>query len=270
MTINRVGLVTPTSCPSSAGLRSGFCRIEIRALKTAGGVARLRSPVVPAPTLSRGVIVDDWPMLRVGVAKVLEDLGVRVVAATDDGGAALAAIRTHQADLLIVGDHANPSPELIRRAFSLFPDLRCVVMVAGVGPGGAAAPFRRRDPCHGLAQRGPDRAGRRRAAGPRGGAGGLPRAPPRRVRHPGAAGRSDRGARGHWARLPPFPAPPLTPKEREVLRLVSAGRTNAEIAAALFVSGATVKTHLAHIYEKLGVRGRYEALSRAVAWGLLG
>jgi DNA-binding NarL/FixJ family response regulator len=219
--------------------------------------------------VSRGVIVDDWPMLRVGVAKVLEDLGVRVVAATDDSGAALAAIRTHQADLLIVGDHANPSPELIRRAFALFPDLRCVVMVAGVGPAGLRRLFD--VGIHAMVSRSvePTELGdvvRRVLGGERVVSPGLL---PAVFGSPGQAAAPAEEPEGAGA-VPPFPAPPLTPKEREVLRLVSAGRTNAEIAAALFVSGATVKTHLAHIYEKLGVRGRYEALSRAVAWGLLG
>jgi len=211
-------------------------------------------------------------MLRVGVAKVLEDLGVRVVAATDDSGAALAALRTHQAGLLIVGDHADPSPEFIRRAFAQFPDLRCVVMVAGVGPAGLRRLFD--VGIHAMVSRSvdPTELGdvvQRVLAGERVVSPGLlPAVFGTTVPGPLPAGSpgdpDDPGA------VPPFAAAPLTPKEREVLRLVSAGRTNAEIAAALFVSGATVKTHLAHIYEKLGVRGRYEALSRAVAWGLLG
>jgi DNA-binding NarL/FixJ family response regulator len=230
---------------------------------------------VPAPAVSRGVIVDDWPMLRVGVAKVLEDLGVRVVAATEDGATALSAIRTHQADLLIIGDHANPSPELIQRAFSLFPELRCVVMVAGVGPAGLRRLFD--VGIHAMVSRSvdPTELGdvvRRVLAGERVVSPGLLPAvfgTPGQAPAPTAETDAEGETEGAGA-VPPFSAPPLTPKEREVLRLVSAGRTNAEIAAALFVSGATVKTHLAHIYEKLGVRGRYEALSRAVAWGLLG
>jgi DNA-binding NarL/FixJ family response regulator len=61
----------------------------------------------------------------------------------------------------------------------------------------------------------------------------------------------------------------LTGKEREVLARLAEGRSNQAIAAALHVSPATVKTHLAHIYEKLGAGDRNEAVVRAVALGLL-
>jgi DNA-binding CsgD family transcriptional regulator len=50
----------------------------------------------------------------------------------------------------------------------------------------------------------------------------------------------------------------LTPAEREVVRLVVDGLTNPQIAARLFVSRATVKTHLSHVYAKLGVANRTE------------
>ena len=61
----------------------------------------------------------------------------------------------------------------------------------------------------------------------------------------------------------------LTAREREVLTLLSSGQSNREIASALFVSLPTVKTHLAHIYAKLGAKNRNDALGRAVALGLL-
>jgi DNA-binding NarL/FixJ family response regulator len=48
----------------------------------------------------------------------------------------------------------------------------------------------------------------------------------------------------------------LTSREREIARLVAQGRTNAEIAAALFIAAGTVKNHLAAIQQKLGVRNR--------------
>jgi LuxR family maltose regulon positive regulatory protein len=62
---------------------------------------------------------------------------------------------------------------------------------------------------------------------------------------------------------------PLTEQERRVLRLLAAGRSNAEMAAELFVEQSTVKTHLVHLYSKLGVHSRTQAVARARALGLL-
>ena len=69
------------------------------------------------------------------------------------------------------------------------------------------------------------------------------------------------------ARLSP-PAPAelpdgLTDREGEVLRLIAAGRSNGEIAKALFVSEATVKTHVNHIFAKTGSRDRAQAVAYA-------
>jgi LuxR family maltose regulon positive regulatory protein len=62
---------------------------------------------------------------------------------------------------------------------------------------------------------------------------------------------------------------PLTERELEVLRLLAAGRSNAELAAELFVEQSTVKTHLLHLYSKLGAHSRTQAVARARALGLL-
>ncbi|MFE2675746.1 response regulator [Streptomyces hygroscopicus] len=62
---------------------------------------------------------------------------------------------------------------------------------------------------------------------------------------------------------------PLSVREREVLRLVGRGLTNAEIGAQLFVSEATVKTHLLRSYRKLGVSDRTAAVMTAMERGLL-
>lgn len=61
----------------------------------------------------------------------------------------------------------------------------------------------------------------------------------------------------------------LTSRELDVLRLVAAGRSNDEIARELYVSRATVKTHLAHLYDKLGVTSRTRAVAVARERGVL-
>jgi DNA-binding CsgD family transcriptional regulator len=61
---------------------------------------------------------------------------------------------------------------------------------------------------------------------------------------------------------------PLSDRELEVAALLASGLRNDEIAARLFVSRNTVKTHLAHIYSKLGVRSRTEAVARCLELGL--
>jgi DNA-binding NarL/FixJ family response regulator len=69
-------------------------------------------------------------------------------------------------------------------------------------------------------------------------------------------------------RTPP-PAAALSQRELDVLRLIADGATNREAAARLFVSEATIKTHLLHIYEKLGVRDRAAAVGEAYRRRLL-
>ena len=56
---------------------------------------------------------------------------------------------------------------------------------------------------------------------------------------------------------------PLSPRELEVLELVAAGTTNREAAVRLFISEATVKSHLLNIYAKLGVNDRAAAVAEA-------
>lgn len=61
---------------------------------------------------------------------------------------------------------------------------------------------------------------------------------------------------------PPLPDG-LTPRESEVLRLIAAGRSNREIAGALFITEATVKTHINNLFAKAGLRDRAQAVGYA-------
>ncbi|MEU0565228.1 response regulator transcription factor [Nonomuraea sp. NPDC005983] len=65
------------------------------------------------------------------------------------------------------------------------------------------------------------------------------------------------------------PADPLSARELEILHLIAEGATNREAAARLFISEATVKSHVLHIYTKLGVNDRAAAVAAAFRRGLL-
>lgn len=86
--------------------------------------------------------------------------------------------------------------------------------------------------------------------------------------HPLYQGRSTATLLAGLAATPPAPAPSesaaedgaLTERERDVLRLIGQGKSNLEIAAELVISEATVKTHIKHIFAKLGARDRTHAL----------
>jgi DNA-binding NarL/FixJ family response regulator len=68
----------------------------------------------------------------------------------------------------------------------------------------------------------------------------------------------------------PAPTPSLlTPREHSIVLLLAEGSTNEEIGARLFISAATVKTHLSNVYVKLSARNRYDAVVKATQAGLL-
>jgi DNA-binding NarL/FixJ family response regulator len=205
------------------------------------------------------VVMDDWPLFRLGLQAVLEPLGTRVEHAVTarDG---LRAATAGGADLVVVGSVNDLTQgEAIHGAKRIS---RPPIVVALVGQAsraevgrllgaGADALLERSVPAEELSE-----ALRRLAVGERVLA---PSLVPALVGATGGAGDMQVGAGDGL----------LTGKEREVLARLAEGRSNQAIAAALHVSPATVKTHLAHIYEKLGASDRNEAVARAVALGLL-
>ena len=214
--------------------------------------------------LQPAVVVDDWALVRLGVTCALESLGVQVAGESGSGRDGLRLAQRQRAGLMVVGSHTDlPARETARRARQLTPPPKVVVL--------ATRPHR--DELAGLLDAGVDAlllrsmgtvelgvALERLAAGERVVApallpallGGLD------VAEGGGNGGEARGRHPH-----------LTGKEREVLAGLAGGYSNRRIAEQLCVTPATVKTHLAHIYRKLGAADRHEALHRALALGLL-
>ncbi|MGH9157011.1 MAG: LuxR C-terminal-related transcriptional regulator [Acidimicrobiales bacterium] len=208
------------------------------------------------------VVVDDWPLLRLGIGQALRGSGVTVVGAVAGAEEGLRLARARGASVMILGSHRDlPVAESARRAKEQLPSVRVVVLLDQIDPAAL----------DGLRAVGVD-ALLGRSVAPEELAGALLRvAAGERVVSPALLPML-MGVLGPGGDAPVVPGgpPALTRKEIEVLARLSEGRSNREIAEALFVTPATVKTHLGHIYAKLGVASRQEAMARAVATGLLG
>ncbi|MEV4223182.1 response regulator transcription factor [Nonomuraea sp. NPDC049725] len=203
----------------------------------------------------RVVIVDDHPVVRDGQRGIFaSDEAFEVVGEAADGPEALALTR-QTGPGLVVTDLRMPGmggAELIRRLREQAPDVRVLVLTtfdddADVLPAiaqGATGYLLKDTPRAELL-----RAARAAARG-------------EQVLSPTVAGRLTRAAREPERRR-------LSRRELEVLALIARGATNRDVAARLFVTEATVKTHLLHVYAKLGVNDRAAAVAAAYETGLL-
>ena len=211
--------------------------------------------------------VDEWPLVRLGISQALRAAGVAAVAEAATGDEAIRLVESTGARYLLLGNYRDLSlAEVARRAKALADPPKVVVLVDQITV----------DDLRALRAVGID-ALLPRTVTPIELANALQRlAKGERVVAPallpmlvGTLGPPTSGAKVAGGRRK-GDDDPLTRKELEVLARLAEGRSNKEIADALFVTPATVKSHLAHIYVKLGVAGRQEAMARAVALGLLG
>ena len=198
----------------------------------------------------RVLLVDDEPLVRSGLRAILgAEPGIEVVAEADDGVAGVAAATQHRPDVVLM-DVRMPQLDGItatQRILEQVPSTRVLVVTTfsaddyvldALRAGAAGFLLKRADPAQ-------FREAVRVVA--RGDAVLFPTAVRRLVTHATPQPR-------HEALLAT-----LTDRERDVLRLLAAGRTNAEIAAELWLGVETVKTHVGNVLAKLGARDRMQA-----------
>jgi DNA-binding NarL/FixJ family response regulator len=213
--------------------------------------------VDPNLAVVTAVVVDEMALARAGLVATLRGRGVEVIAETHAAREAVRVVTMDGCDLVVLGAPADLAlAEAARRLAALRPPPRIVALVppapdhlvgylvalgvTGIVP--RAAPVE-------------DVGAAIDAAGK-----GVPYVAPGLL---GALSGTIRPALGA------VDDPMLSPREREVLVLLAEGRSNREIAATMAVTVATVKTHLVHVYAKLGAGNRNEALGRALTLGLL-
>jgi DNA-binding NarL/FixJ family response regulator len=212
----------------------------------------------PAQTNGRArvLLVDDHQLLRQAVRRALEDAGMEVIAEAGDGGEAVRLAAELRPDVVLM-DVSMPvldGVEATRRIHAHDADLPILMLTM-----------------HGESSQ-------RREAIEAGAAGFLTKDASMqdvvRTVHQAAGG--DMALSPELAttiltelRVPDTRTSPLTPREEEVLQRIADGLSTTEVAKELFISGKTVKNHLASIYEKLDARDRTQAVLAAVRIGIV-
>ena len=212
----------------------------------------------PMPERVRVIVADDHPLYRDGVVRALSASGlVEVVAEADDGRAALEQIQEHQPDVALV-DYKLPELDgvaivnaVVRDnmstrvlVVSAFTDSGIVYQALETGAAGFLSKEARREQILDAVLA----CARGESVVPSDIAAGLV---------------SEIRLRKHDDR------PALTQREHEILRLIAAGKSLPEIAKELYLGLTTVKTHVQHLYEKLGVSDRAAAVASAMRRGLI-
>lgn len=239
-----------------------------------------------APPL-RIIVADDQAAVREGLVLLLGSLpGIEVVASAADGERALALVAEHAPDAILLDLHMPvlDGIEATRRLTAEHPEVAIVVLTTYVDDTSVlealhagARSYLTKDADHteiahalraaaeGLTVFDNRVQATLLGAAARGGAGGRPRP------QAGAAGTADSaagagtGVESHGSTEAPDG---LTERETEILRLIAQGLNNAEIAARLFVTSHTVKSHINRVFAKTGSRDRAAAIGYAHRHGI--
>jgi DNA-binding NarL/FixJ family response regulator len=207
-----------------------------------------------AAAVIRVVVADDHPVVRAGIVALLESAAdIEVVAQASTGLEAVELAMLHVPDLVLM-DLQMPGingDEATARILAAEPRVRVVVLTTYESDSSILSAIEA------------------------GASGYLLKAAPEEEILAGIRS----VARGEVALAPSIaamlvnrvktPAVALSARETEVLGLVAQGLSNPKIASQLFLSEATVKTHLLHVFEKLGVSDRTRAVTKAMELGLL-
>jgi DNA-binding NarL/FixJ family response regulator len=212
------------------------------------------------------MVVDDQGLVREGLMTLLDATpGLRPVASAADGEQAVALAASHRPDVVLM-DLRMPvldGVEATRRIRAAQPDTEVVVLTTHADEASILDALQ---------------AGARGYLTKDAGIAEISRAVQAAADHHAfldpdvQASLLHAATAGRAATAPAQPASPLpddlTPREAEVLSLVAQGLSNREIAARLVVSEATVKSHINHLFAKIGARDRAQAVHYAYTHGL--